>query len=77
MSSRDDILASIRGNLPRVDRSLPSVLLFDEGAPASLLLAFKDNLEQMGGRFLDPPASGDMLALVKAKIGDAKSCARP
>ena len=37
MSSRDDILASIRTNLPRVDRPLPYVPLFDDDAPASLL----------------------------------------
>jgi L-lactate dehydrogenase complex protein LldG len=36
MSSRDDILASIRANLPRVDRPLPEVPLFDEDPPASL-----------------------------------------
>jgi len=72
MSSRDDILASIRANLPRVDRSLPAVPLFDERAPTSLLVAFKDNLERMGGLFLDPPVSGDTLAPVKAKIAGAK-----
>ena len=62
MSSRDDILASIRANLPRVDRPLPAVPLF----------AFKDSLHRMGGIFLDPPASGDPLAPVRAKIADAK-----
>ena len=30
MSSRDDILASIRANLPRVERPLPAVPLFDD-----------------------------------------------
>ena len=55
MSSRDDILASIRTNLPRVDRPLPPVPLFDDDPPASLLSAFKDNLHRMGGVFLDPP----------------------
>jgi len=72
MSSRDDILASIRANLPRVDRPLPSVPLFDDAPPASLLDAFKANLHRMGGLFLDPPASGDILAPVRAKIVDAK-----
>jgi L-lactate dehydrogenase complex protein LldG len=71
MSSRDDILASIRANLPRVDRQLPDVPLFDNHPPASLLSAFKDNLHRMGGVFLDPPA-GDILAPVRAKIADAK-----
>jgi L-lactate dehydrogenase complex protein LldG len=71
MSSRDDILASIRANLPRVDRPLPHVPLFDDDPPASLLAAFKDSLRRMGGRFLDPPTSGDPLAPVRAKIANA------
>jgi L-lactate dehydrogenase complex protein LldG len=73
MSSRDDILESIRKNLPRLDRPLPDVPLFDDNPPASLLAAFKDSLHQMGGVFLDPPASGDMLAPVRAKIASAKT----
>ncbi|MBB3398648.1 LUD domain-containing protein [Rhizobium sp. BK060] len=72
MSSRDDILASIRANLPRIDRPLPSVLLFDDAPPASLLDAFRANLLRMGGLFLDPPASGDIMAPVRTKIVDAK-----
>jgi L-lactate dehydrogenase complex protein LldG len=72
MSSRDDILASIRANIPRVDRPLPYVPLFDDAPPKSLLSAFKDNLHRMGGVFLDPPASGDILAPVRAKIAGAK-----
>jgi L-lactate dehydrogenase complex protein LldG len=72
MSSRDDILASVRNNLPRVERPLPDVPLFDDNAPASLLEAFKKSLHQMGGIFLDPPASGDPLAPVRGKIAGAK-----
>jgi L-lactate dehydrogenase complex protein LldG len=72
MSSRDNILASIRKNLPRVDRPLPVVPMFDDPAPPSLLLAFKDSLERMGGVFLDSPAAGDILAPVQAKIAGAK-----
>jgi L-lactate dehydrogenase complex protein LldG len=72
MSSRDDILTSIRANLPGVDRPLPHVPLFDGDPPASLLSAFKDNLHRMGGAFLDPPDSGDTLAPIRAKIADAK-----
>ena len=72
MTSRDDILASIRTSLPRVDRPLPEVPLFDDSPPASLLAAFKDSLQRMGGVFLDPPASGDMLAPVRAEITGAK-----
>ena len=72
MSSRDDILASIRANLPGVDRPLPHVPLFDGDPPASLLSAFKENLHRMGGVFLDSPASDDTLAPIRAKIADAK-----
>jgi L-lactate dehydrogenase complex protein LldG len=72
MSSRDEILASVMKNLPRVDRPLPDVPLFDDSPPASLLSAFKDSLQQMGGVFLDPPASGDPLAPVREKIAGAK-----
>ena len=72
MSGRDDILAAIRANRPRVERSLPAGPLFDANPPASLLAAFKDNLERMGGLFLDPPESGDLLAPVREKIAGAK-----
>ncbi|HEY2540281.1 MAG TPA: LUD domain-containing protein [Stellaceae bacterium] len=72
MSSRDDILASVRANLPRVDRPLPVVPLFDDNPRPLLLSMFKDSLHQMGGVFLDPPAAGDPLAPVQAKIADAK-----
>ena len=72
MSSRDDILASIRANLPRADRPLPYVPTFDNKPPASLLDAFKASLHRMGGIFLDPMAAGDILAPVRAKIAGAK-----
>jgi L-lactate dehydrogenase complex protein LldG len=72
MSGRDDILAAIRANRPRVERSLPAVPLFDDAPPASLLAAFKDNLERMGGLFLDPPGSGDPLAPVRERIAGAR-----
>jgi malate dehydrogenase (oxaloacetate-decarboxylating)(NADP+) len=72
MSSRDDILASIRANLPRVERPLPQVPLFDSDPPASPLSAFKDSLHRMGGMFLEPPTSGDALGPIRTKIADAK-----
>jgi L-lactate dehydrogenase complex protein LldG len=72
MSSRDDILASIRRNLPRVERPLPQVPLFDDRPPPPLLAVFKENLQRMGGIFLDAPAGGDPLSPVHQKIADAK-----
>jgi L-lactate dehydrogenase complex protein LldG len=72
VSARDDLLASIRKNRPQVTRPLPDVPLFDARRPASLLSEFKENLERMGGLFLDPPAAGDVLAPVRTKIAGAK-----
>ena len=72
MSSRDDILAAIRTNRPKLDRPLPAVPLFDAGAPSALLAVFKESLTRMGGLFLDPPESGDPLLPVREKIAAAK-----
>jgi L-lactate dehydrogenase complex protein LldG len=72
MSSRDEILASVRSNRPQVERVLPAVPMFDDRPPASLLAAFKENLVRMGGIFFDPPESGDLLVQVQAKIANAK-----
>ena len=72
MSSRDDILTSIREKLPRLERPLPEVPLFDDKPPASLLDAFKESLHVMGGLFLEPPLSGDPLAPLRDKIASAK-----
>jgi L-lactate dehydrogenase complex protein LldG len=72
MISRDDILASIRANRPKVGRPLPPVPLFDDRPPAQLLAAFKEGLERIGGIFLNPPSAGDQLEPVRAKIAKAK-----
>jgi L-lactate dehydrogenase complex protein LldG len=72
MTSRDEIFASIRSNRPQLDRPLPAVPLFDSHSPASLLAAFKESLERMGGIFLDPPVSGDAIAPVRERIANAK-----
>jgi L-lactate dehydrogenase complex protein LldG len=72
MSSRDDILTSVRANRPNVERPLPAVPMFDAERPASLLAEFKGNLERMGGIFLESSAAGDLLAPVRAKIANAK-----
>jgi L-lactate dehydrogenase complex protein LldG len=72
MSNREDIFNSIRANKPMVERPLPPVPLFDANAPHSLLGLFKENLERMGGIFLDPPGSGDVLGPVRGKLANAK-----
>jgi len=72
MSSRDTILASLRASRPQVDRPLPTVSLFDGLRPPSLVAAFKENLERMGGLLLEPPIGGDALAPLREKIAGAK-----
>jgi L-lactate dehydrogenase complex protein LldG len=72
VSSREQILANIRSNLPQLERPLPAVPLFDEVNPASLLTTFKESLERMGGLFLDVPASGDPRVPVHTKLAGAK-----
>lgn len=72
MSSRDDILAAIRANLPKLDRPLPEVPLFDGRPRPPLLAMFKDSLQRMGGVFLDPPAAGDPLTTVREKIAGSQ-----
>ena len=72
MSGRDEIFASIRANRPQADRPLPEVPLFDENFSTSLLSDFKENLQRMGGVFLDPPISCDALGPVREKIANAK-----
>ncbi|MBV8508256.1 MAG: LUD domain-containing protein [Alphaproteobacteria bacterium] len=72
MSSRDEILASIRTKRPHLDRPLPEVPLFDERPSPSLVTVFKANLERMGGTFLEPPEAGDSLRPVREKIAGAK-----
>lgn len=72
MSSRDEIFASIRANKPKVERPLPTVPLFAAETRGSLLISFKENLERMGGIFLDSAQSGDVLAPIRDKIADAK-----
>ncbi len=72
MESRDKILASIRANLPRLQRSLPSSPLYDDHPPASLVPAFKSSLEHMGGVLLDAPASNAFLADVRDRVSATK-----
>jgi L-lactate dehydrogenase complex protein LldG len=71
MSCRDQILAKIRNNRPRLNRPLPEVPLFDS-TEISLFETFRQNLERMGGLLLGPPNCGDAVAPVRAKIATAK-----
>jgi len=72
MSSRDQILASVRANLPRLDRPLPQVPMFDTTAPASLLALFKESLHDMGGDFVDLASGEDPLQPIRERLTSAK-----
>ncbi len=72
MSSRDEILGAVRANLPKLDRPLPQVPMFDAAAPVSLLAAFREALLDMGGDFLDAPAGEDPLQPIRQRLAEAK-----
>jgi L-lactate dehydrogenase complex protein LldG len=71
MSSRDEIMASIRAHRPKLERPDPPVPLFDDGGPENLLEAFGKQLERMGGELMKPNPA-DPLAPVRDKISGAK-----
>lgn len=70
MSSREDILARVRRNQPP-PVGLPPVPTFDEKSSSSLE-AFRASLTRMGGKFVEPPADGDLDALVRSLFPDAR-----
>ena len=72
MSSRDEILAAVRANLPKVDRPLPDVPMFDATAPVSLLALFKESLLDMGGDFVEASAGNDPLEPIRERLRAAK-----
>ena len=72
MSSRDRILAAVRGNLPTLDRPLPQVPMFDAADPASLLALFKESLHDMGGDFVDAASGDDPLQPIRERLASAK-----
>lgn len=59
MSSRDAILASIRSNLPKLDRPLPALPKFEDVLSADLTEAFGKALARMGGRLVTPDPADD------------------
>jgi L-lactate dehydrogenase complex protein LldG len=68
MSSRDAILASIRSNLPKVDRPLPALPEFDDVPPADLTEAFGKALARMGARLITPDPADDGRACIRGLI---------
>jgi L-lactate dehydrogenase complex protein LldG len=69
VNTREELLARIRGHQPAA-RALPH--LPDFPAPEPTLAKFRDALERMGGRWADPPADGDVEALVAGLFPQAK-----
>ena len=72
MSTRDDILAAIRRNLPPLDQAMPKIPRFDDAPPPSLLEAFRRSLTGMGGDLLDPGPEGDPLDPIRGRLAAAK-----
>jgi L-lactate dehydrogenase complex protein LldG len=70
MSSRDDILARVRQNQPP-PQPLPPVPSFDPST-GSALESFKAALVRMGGKLADPPADGNLDALIRKLFPDAR-----
>src|ERR1035438_2681521 len=70
MSSRDEILARVRQNQPE-PRPLPSVPIFDVGLSTSIN-TFKRNPIRPGGKFVDPPADGNLDALIGKLFPDVR-----
>ena len=72
MSSRDAILASIRANLPKLDRPLPALPVFDDAAPADLTEAFGKALTRMGGRLIAPDPPSDAATAIRALLQSSR-----
>jgi L-lactate dehydrogenase complex protein LldG len=72
MSSRDRILAAVRANLPRLDRPLPQVPVFDSAGSALLLALFRESLHDMGGDFVDVAPGDDPLQPIRDRLASAK-----
>jgi L-lactate dehydrogenase complex protein LldG len=66
MSSRDLILSRLRA-AGRTPAPLPAVPLFDQDLPPALD-AFKQALARVGGIWCEPPADGDLDALIRARF---------
>jgi len=70
MNSRDRILGRVRKNQPPVV-PLPAVPTFDTDS-GSLLERFIAAVVRMGGKFADPPADGDLGALIGRLFPEAR-----
>jgi L-lactate dehydrogenase complex protein LldG len=73
MSTREEILARVRRHQPGA-RPLPELPPFARpaGPRAGTYAAFAVALDRMGGRVVEPPADGDLAALVARLFPDAR-----
>jgi L-lactate dehydrogenase complex protein LldG len=70
MTSREEILARVRGNQP-LGQPLPEVPTFARELP-SPLAAFRESLVRMGGLFIDAPGEPNLDALIRERFPDAR-----
>jgi len=70
MSSREIILETVRRNKPPA-ASLPDVPLFDPDLPAPWH-QFRESLERMGGKLVEPTSNSDLNTIIKDLHPDAK-----
>ena len=68
MSSRAAILASVRSNLPELDRPLPALPEFEDVPAADLTEAFGKALARMGGRLIAPDPASDTATAIRALL---------
>ena len=68
--SRDEILARVRKNQP-APTLLPEIPTFNAGK-GSLLATFTAGVVRMGGKVAEPPADGELNALIARLYPDAK-----
>ena len=70
MTSREEILARVRGNQP-LGQPLPEVPTFERELP-SPVAAFRESLVRMGGIFVDAPGERSLDALIRERFPDAR-----
>src|SRR4051794_23853751 len=70
MNSRDQILNSLRKNLPK-SRGLPSVPFFDDDLPPAAD-GFKKIFEKMGGKWHEVPETQSLDAAIRGMFPGAK-----
>ncbi len=71
MSARDEVLGSVRRNLPGGTHDLPAVPLFDDDADEDRVARFGHWLELMGGKLAETGPADDPLRPVKDLCGRA------